>query len=66
LSVKEGLNYSLDEFQSKKVLALGSDSFPSVRIQSMPEDNGRPIASRRDNTVRSCLLDVRLRLGNKY
>lgn len=62
----EVMNYTLDEFQSKKDLALGTDSFPNVRIQSMPEDNGRPIASRSDNTVRSCLLDVRLRLGNKY
>lgn len=66
MPVMEGMNYTLDEFQSKKDLALGSDSFPSVRIQNMPEDNGRPIASRSDNTVRSCLLDVRLRLGNKY
>jgi len=62
----EGLHYTLVEFQSKKDLALGLDSFPSVRIQSMPEDNARTIASTSDNTVCSCLFDVRLRLGNKY
>ena len=66
MSVMEGRNYTLHEFHYKKDLALGSDSFRSFRIQSMPEDNGRPIASRSDNNVRSCLLDVRLRLGNKY
>jgi hypothetical protein len=43
----------LDEFQSKKDLALDSGSFKSIRIQSMLEDNGRPTASRSDNTVLS-------------